>query len=311
VRGSGSFLPCSVDRLHVDSDIKTRVTPSEELQLPLKQGQDCLVIIYSSDPRQFGRRQVLGREPILLGRGSDNTIVLENDSVSRRHARIEKRGGHYYVVDLQSTNGTYVNDGLVEGDLQLRRGDQIKVGDTILKFLSGSDMESQYHETIYRMTIEDGLTGVHNKRYLLDALDREIPRARRHQRPLSLVMFDIDYFKKINDTYGHLAGDFVLKDLAQLILGRIRPDDVLGRYGGEEFAILLPETPLDGALRIAEEVRERVEAHPFVFERERIHVTISCGVAELSDGWEVTQFIKAADEGLYEAKRGGRNKVVG
>lgn len=292
----------------MDSDIKTRVTPLDELKLPTKPGSDCLVIIYSSDARQFGKRHVLGPEPVLLGRGSENTIVLENDSVSRRHCKIEKRGRTYHVQDLSSTNGTYVNDELIT-DYQLRRGDQVKVGDTIFKFLSGSDMEAQYHETIYKMTIVDGLTGVNNKRFLMETLEREIPRARRHQRPLTLVMFDIDHFKHINDTYGHLAGDYVLKEMAQLVKGRLRPDDVLGRYGGEEFCVVLPETDLPGGSAIAEELRALVQGHSFVFEQERINVTVSLGVAILQDDNDVTAFIKNADERLYAAKRDGRNRV--
>jgi diguanylate cyclase (GGDEF)-like protein len=293
----------------VDSDIKTRVTPVEELKLPIQQGQDCLVIIYSSDARQFGKRHVLTGEPVLLGRGSENTVVLENDSVSRRHARIEKRGRNWFVMDQDSTNGTYVNDDLIT-EYQLRRGDQVKVGDTILKFLSGSDMEAQYHETIYRMTIMDGLTGVHNKRFLLETLEREIPRARRHERPLTLLMLDIDHFKGINDNFGHLAGDYVLKELATALKSRLRPDDVISRYGGEEFAIVLPETPNEGGTKIAEELRHLIEEHAFTFETEEIKVTVSIGVAQLAEGLDELAFIKAADDRLYAAKRGGRNRVV-
>ncbi|MEM7608725.1 MAG: GGDEF domain-containing protein [Myxococcota bacterium] len=266
------------------------------------------MIIYSSDARQFGKRHVLGPDAVMLGRGSENTIVLENDSVSRRHCRIERRGRQYVVVDLDSTNGTYVNDQLVT-DYQLRRGDQVKVGDTILKFLSGSDMEAQYHETIYKMTIVDGLTGVNNKRFLMESLEKEIPRARRHQRPLALVMFDIDHFKSINDSFGHLAGDYVLKEMAQLVKSRLRPDDILGRYGGEEFAVILPETNASGGTHIAEELRQLVASHNFTFENERINVTISMGVAQLQDDWNVNDFVKQADERLYAAKRGGRNRV--
>ncbi len=293
----------------MDSDIKTRVTPLDELKAPTTPGQDCLVIIYATDARMFGKRHVLGTGATTLGRGSENTIVLENDAVSRRHCKIEKRGRAYFVQDQDSTNGTYVNDVLIS-DYQLARGDQVKVGDTIFKFLSGSDMEAQYHETIYRMTIVDGLTGIHNKRFLLDTLEREIPRARRHQRPLGLVMFDIDHFKKINDTFGHLAGDFVLKELAQLVKNRLRPDDVLGRYGGEEFAVVLPETDLEGGRVIAEELRTLIEAHAFLFEQERIQVTCSLGVAIVDEDSDVLGFLKAADERLYAAKRGGRNRVM-
>lgn len=292
-----------------DSDIKTRVTPLEELR-PQTKGQDCLVVIYSSDARQFGKRYILGDEPLTMGRGQENRIVLDNDSVSRRHCRAEKRGAQWFVVDLDSTNGTYVNDQQVT-ELALRRGDQIKIGDTIVKYLSGSDLEAQYHETIYNMTIVDGLTGINNKRYLMEALEREIPRARRHQRPLSVVMFDIDHFKSINDNFGHLAGDYVLKELATLVKGRLRPDDILGRYGGEEFCAALPETNLPGAVSIAEDLRKRIEERRFVFEGEVIPVTVSLGCSELDGEMDVLQLIKAADEKLYEAKRGGRNKVCG
>ncbi len=292
-----------------DSDIKTRVTPLEELR-PQTKGQDCLVVIYSSDARQFGKRYILGDEPLTMGRGQENRIVLDNDSVSRRHCRAEKRGAQWFVVDLDSTNGTYVNDQQVT-ELALRRGDQIKIGDTIVKYLSGSDLEAQYHETIYNMTIVDGLTGINNKRYLMEALEREIPRARRHQRPLSVVMFDIDHFKSINDNFGHLAGDYVLKELATLVKGRLRPDDILGRYGGEEFCAALPETNLPGAVSIAEDLRKRIEERRFVFEGEVIPVTVSLGCSELDGEMDVLQPIKAADEKLYEAKRGGRKKVCG
>ena len=290
-----------------DPDIKTRVTPLEDLK-PLRGGNDCIVVIYSSDSRSLGKRFVLERDLLTLGRGQENVVVLDNDSVSRRHCRIEKRNASWYVVDLESTNGTYVNDEQVK-EYMLRRGDQMKVGDHIFKFLSGSDLEAQYHETIYNMTIIDGLTQAHNKRYLMETLEREIPRGRRHGRPLSVVMFDIDFFKKINDTYGHLAGDYVLKELSTLVKKRLRPDDVFARYGGEEFAALLPETPVDGAGAIAEDLRRRIAEKVFTFEGENIPVTASMGCAELKPDNDSTGFLKAADEKLYEAKRGGRNKV--
>jgi len=290
-----------------EPDIKTRVTPLEELR-PLRSGTDCLVVIYSSDTRQFGKRFVLEREVFSLGRGQENTIVLDNDSVSRRHCRIEKRNAAWYVCDLDSTNGTYVNDELVK-EYQLRRGDQVKIGDTIVKYLTGSDMEAQYHETIHEMAIKDGLTNVHNKRYLLETLEREIPRALRHARPLTAVLFDIDFFKKVNDSFGHLAGDYVLKEFATLVKLRLRPDDVFGRYGGEEFCAILPETPVVGGGAIADDLRRRIEEKRFVFEGQSIPITSSMGCAELVSGMDATAFLKAADEKLYQAKRSGRNRV--
>jgi diguanylate cyclase (GGDEF)-like protein len=292
----------------VDSEVKTRITPLSEVAHPEGTGEDCLVVIYSPDQHNFGKRQLLGKEPMRIGRERGNQIVLPSDSVSRRHCRIDHRKGGWYIKDLGSTNGTYVNDQLIE-EYQLRRGDQVKVGDTIFKYLSGKDVEAQYHETIYRMTIMDGLTNVHNKRYLLESLERELPRATRHQRPLSLLMFDLDHFKQVNDTYGHIAGDYVLKEVATLVRSRLRPDDVIARYGGEEFAVALPETELKGAAVIAEELRRLIAEHVFEFEGERIPVTVSIGCTQLRGEDDAVKLVKAADTKLYEAKRGGRNRV--
>ncbi|MFI5307125.1 MAG: diguanylate cyclase [Polyangiales bacterium] len=294
-----------------DHDIKTRVTTLEELKVKRK-GDDCLVVIYAPIQSDLGKRHVLHKELISIGRDRDNEIVLDSDSVSRRHAKVEHRDGYFYVVDLDSTNGTFVND---EPEpvtaCQLRRGDQLKIGDTIFKYLSGSDVEAQYHETIFNMTITDGLTDVSNKKQLDTVLTKEIPRALRHARELSALMIDIDHFKEVNDTYGHLAGDSVLRDLAGILAKRLRPDDELGRYGGEEFCAVLPETPLAGAIKIAEELRTLVEQHAFLVEGEQIKVTISIGVAELKKGMDLKAFYKASDEMLYQAKRGGRNRVCG
>ncbi len=276
--------------------------------MPAGAGHDCLVVIYAPHSDQLGKRFALDGGPVRIGRGDENDVVLRSDSVSRRHAQIETRAGKHHLVDADSTNGTYVNDELVQ-DRRLSRGDQIKVGDTILKFLSGADLESQYHETIYRMTIVDGLTGIYNKRYLVEQLDRELSRAARHGRPLTLVICDIDHFKRVNDEFGHLAGDQVLKEVAQLLKNRIRPDDVIARYGGEELAIILPETDLAGGVRIAEDLRRMIAAQMFAFEADEIHVTISCGVAQLDPEWRSHDFVCAADQRLYEAKRTGRNRV--
>jgi len=292
----------------VESEIKTRVTPYSEPHISLDGGQDCLVVIYAPSSNQLGKRFSLQAGQVRIGRGTENDIVLLSDSVSRRHARIETRGGGYYIADTHSTNGTYVNDELVD-DQPLERGDQIKIGDTIMKFLSGADLESQYHETIYRMTITDGLTEVNNKRYFVEQLDRELSRAARHGRPLTLIMCDIDHFKAVNDEFGHLAGDHVLKEVAQLLKVRLRPDDVLARYGGEELAVILPETDVAGGVLIANELRELIATASFVFEDEDIDVTVSCGVAQLDPSWRSYDFVKAADAQLYEAKRAGRNRV--
>jgi two-component system, cell cycle response regulator len=292
-------------------DEKTRVT--QVVQRPAIEeatGNDCVVVIYTKEPGLLGKRFVLDKPRIGIGRGADNEIVLEGDSVSRRHAHMERRSNRWWVMDDGSTNGTYVNEEQIPREQALNNSDRLKVGPTILKFLSGADAEAKYHEEIYRMTIVDGLTQIHNKRYLYEALERELIRARRHERPLCVVMFDIDYFKRINDQFGHLAGDHVLREVAKVIQGRIRRDEVFARYGGEEFVIVLPETPLEGASALAENLRERIFEHAFVFQAERIPVAISIGCAQLdTNDKTASDLIQRADEKLYEAKRGGRNRV--
>jgi diguanylate cyclase (GGDEF)-like protein len=271
---------------------------------------DCLVVVYTKEPLLLGKRFVLENNPTRVGRGVDNHVVLDGDSVSRRHAHFEQRPAGWLVVDDGSTNGTYCNDEQISREVVLKSGDRIKIGPTIFKFLSGALVEAEYHEEIYRLTIMDGLTQIHNKRYLMEALEREIVRARRHGRSLSLVMLDVDHFKRINDEHGHLAGDFVLKELARVVQGRLRRDEVFARYGGEELAVLLPETPIEGAVTLAEAVRERVAAHRFVFQGDTIRVTISAGAAALAEGDQrADDLIRRADERLYAAKRGGRDRV--
>jgi two-component system cell cycle response regulator len=294
-----------------DYDEKTRVTQVVQQPPPDDSpSNDCLVVIYTAEPGLLGKRFVLDKSPTRLGRGADSQIVLEGDSVSRRHAHLERRAGAWYVVDDGSTNGTYVNEEQIAREQLLVNGDRIKVGPSILKFLSGADAEAKYHEEIYRMTIVDGLTQIHNKRALFEALEKELMRARRYERDLSLLMFDIDFFKRINDQYGHLAGDHVLRELARIVQERIRREEVFARYGGEEFVILLPETPLPGAAALAESLRARVANHAFVFQGERIPVTVSIGTALLGENDKVaSDLIQRADEKLYEAKRGGRNRV--
>ena len=235
--------------------------------------------------------------------------MLEGDSVSRRHAHFERRNQSWFIVDDNSTNGTYLNEEQISREALISNGDRIKVGPAILKYLSGLDAEAKYHEEIYRMTIVDGLTQIHNKRYLFETLEKELTRARRYERQLSLLIFDIDYFKRINDQYGHLAGDYVLRELARAVQERIRRDELFARYGGEEFVVVLPETPLQGAVTLAENLRTRVASHGFVFQGERIPVTISVGCSCLKDDKGATELIQRADEKLYEAKRSGRNRV--
>ena len=291
------------------SSSETRVTKISKLHERIEVGtESCLVEIHGPE---LGKRYILEEEEFFIGRDVKNNIVVDLDNVSRRHAKIVTRGGKSYVMDLNSTNGTYLNDQEVVEETPLRSGDYVKVGGSIFKFLSGGNIEGLYHEEIYQLTIVDGLTQVNNKRFFLDFLEREMGRCTRYGRPLSLVMFDIDHFKKINDTNGHLAGDYVLRELAAIVRQRVRKEQCFARYGGEEFACVIPEDGPDNVRRFAEKIRKLVEDHGFTFEGKQIAVTISLGVADMTKEInEPLQFIKLADENLFRAKRAGRNQVV-
>jgi len=292
-----------------DVSEKTRVTDAVAIK-PAESAQDVLVHIYPPGPN-LGRKYELKGKVITIGRDPASDILISSDSVSRRHARLSMEGSGRILTDLESTNGSYIADQPIISQV-LRNGDQVKIGDTIFKYLVGSDIEASYHEEIYRMTIIDGLTGVFNKRYFEEALGREMARAQRYGRPLSILMFDIDHFKRVNDTYGHLAGDYVLQSLARVISTRARREEIFARYGGEEFVILLPETQKDGAMELAEQLRKRVASHTFVFEAEEIPVTVSIGVAMVQDeSIPENELIRRADEKLYLAKAEGRNQVRG
>jgi two-component system, cell cycle response regulator len=293
------------------SEWKTRITKISQAPPKQRTGDACLVLIYPPGP-EMGKRWTLSEREIILGRGTDCDVQIDRDSVSRRHARVFQVDGEWQVEDLGSTNGSYINDRPIRR-APLGDNDFLKIGSAIFKFLSGNGVETSYYEEIYRMTIIDGLTGAHNKRYFMEFLEREIARCARYERPLSLLMFDIDHFKAINDTHGHLTGDYVLKEMAGRLLGRVRKEELLARYGGEEFAAVLPETDHSGAMKFGEQIRSIVANKPFEYEGDVLNITISVGVATTSgsDPLDPLEFIRIAGENLYRAKNEGRNRVVG
>jgi diguanylate cyclase (GGDEF)-like protein len=268
-----------------------------------------LVHIYPTGP-EMGTRYAVGAEPLVVGRGDNCDIRINDPSVSRRHVTVQSGPDGWEVSDLGSTNGTFLNNTAVVKAV-LKDGDYLRVGNAIHRFLTGGNVEAEYHEEIYRLTIIDGLTEIHNKRYLLEFLDRELARCERYHRPLSLVLFDIDHFKRINDDLGHLAGDAVLRELAGSIKVKVRKEELFARYGGEEFAVVLPETPCEDAVAFAERLREVVVSHAFRYDGEPVPVTISLGVASTMGpaAPTVAELIEHADRALYRAKHDGRNCV--
>lgn len=268
----------------------------------------ALAIIHARDSKLVGHRYELDPSAavITVGRHRENTITIDSDAVSRRHARVERRAEGWWVVDSNSTHGTFVNGERVPEAL-LRDGDQIRMGDTFFK-LTCALCERAIDQRQYSATPIDGLTKAYNRRYFIEQLDNEL---RRTERPPALVMFDLDHFKKLNDAYGHLAGDHVLREIASIMRQRIRPDDILARYSGEEFALMLPGTDLQGAAALAETIRAEIAARVITFEERALSITISAGVARADESsLSASDLIRSADQKLYQAKLGGRNRVL-
>ncbi len=256
----------------------------------------------------MGRRFELGLQEVSIGRGDDCTICVSTDQVSRKHATVQHILGRYYLVDMRSTNGTFINEQKVER-AKLMDGDQIRVGKTVLKYTE-SPVEQRYFEHAFNLASIDALTGAFNKRYFDDTFGKETQRAQQTGTPLSIVLLDIDHFKKINDSFGHPAGDAVLTNVAGAVSAQLREGDALFRVGGEEFALMLAATPRDLALLAAEAVRGLVESLVTDFMGTKISATLSLGVAQLGPSEEPTELYQRADELLYAAKRAGRNRVV-
>ncbi len=292
--------------MNTEVSTRTRSLIVEEREV----AEACLLVIYPPKGPHFGRRIAL-RDSLLIGRGQDSGLVLPADCVSRRHCRVERdraRGG-WSVIDLGSKNGTYIDDASVR-QAPLRSGCQLRVGDTILKFLAGDEIELQFIEAAYRMAIEDPLTGLPNRRAFDQALARDLARARRSRAPLCVALFDLDHFKKINDDYGHVAGDTVLRTLAKTVQPRVRSGDVFARFGGEEFALLLPETSLRNAVASCDRLRRLIAIRGVSTRKGLVPVTVSVGVAEYAPSMEPEELIAAADERLYAAKAAGRDRVL-
>ncbi|MCO8121557.1 diguanylate cyclase [Stieleria sp. TO1_6] len=309
-----NVLPLSVTP--VSDDDSVQIEPNLTMQRPPDQSfghrndQSCLVQIYPADV--VDGMLLIESERLLIGRDGDADLILPDHSVSRRHALITRSDNGFEIEDLDSTNGTFIAGQAVK-KATLRSGDTIRLGSFLFKFLSAGSVESQYHETVYSALTRDALTGTMNKRYLVETLDRSIATAVRQQQPLSVIMVDIDHFKSVNDSYGHLVGDEVLREFGRRLGATCREDDLLARYGGEEFSLLLSATTADDAIDVAQRCRHAVCDLPFETASGPLEVTASFGVAclELTKGETGTQLIQRADRNLYEAKRSGRNRVCG
>jgi diguanylate cyclase (GGDEF)-like protein len=313
-RGDTDTDDIDLSTLHESGMTQTFEQASRERaeRFPHPASEADLILIAHPDNQRLGSRYRLSPgSTVEVGRSGAVGISLpEVLSISRKHARLRYVGPVVTIEDLGSTNGTYVNGQAIHGRTVLRSGDRFQTAAVHFKFLHEQDVESAYHLAIYELMMRDGLTEISNKRKYEEEMQREFARAVRHRRPLSLVIFDLDEFKTVNDTYGHLCGDFVLKQIASIARDLVRPEQMLARVGGDEFVILAPETTADGAATLAAKIRDRILACDYRYGDVRVAMSCSFGVAALEEGMASPQDLyRSADSALLRAKRSGRNRV--
>ncbi len=293
----------------VQTDLeKTAIHAIPTLDQQVEPDRSAAMICISG--RSIGQMFLLAKRETTIGRAPECEIFLDDEGVSRHHAKIIEQEGQLILMDLGSTNGTYAEGERIQV-VTLTDGAKIQVGTaTILQFRLQDQREMEFHALMQNFKTHDPMTEAFNKRAFLTEIEKEAGFARRHEQPLSLIMFDLDHFKKVNDTYGHQAGDLVLRSVAQAVQDMMRKEDIFARYGGEEFALLLRNTPLEGAFIVAERVRREIESLEVTHDGRRIPCTASVGLATLTASMRrPTDLIEAADQRLYQAKRKGRNRT--
>lgn len=312
-----SDRPTSVDpgappqSLRPASRLEQKTINTEVFSLRPAQQRDRAVLV-RMDSGQAGHVTSLDAPEIRLGRQLGNTIVIDDEGLSRVHARVFYDGAFYRVQDLQSSNGTYVNGARIE-EAPLTDGSVLQLGPKVcFRFSLTDENQEKILRQLYENSVHDPLTGVYNRHFFLERLNAELAYAGRHKAPASLLMLDVDHFKLVNDTYGHPAGDAVLKQIAATAKELVRIEDVLARYGGEEFVVLLRGIGLSGAGRAAERIRGAIEKAPTILEGQAISTTVSIGAASLAcvGKPDSEALVSLADRRLYLAKHGGRNRVV-
>ncbi len=262
----------------------------------------------------------LEREEVILGRALEADVRVNDAKVSRRHARVnavsdsKTETTNYILTDLNSRSGTFLNGQKIAREV-LQNGDKIAIGDHILRFELLDEIDREYHQQIHRLLSHDDLTGLLSSRSFFSELRREAGRAKESKRPFCVLMMDIDYFKSVNDTYGHLTGSKTLEEIGNCIMMNLRSGDAAARFGGEEFAAFLLDAELAQGLIAAERIRSEIEEFQFSVTGKdkpsrKHHITISIGVASFpTDSSDPIELVEMADSALYHAKREGRNRV--
>ena len=300
-------------------DDKTLIAEISKLNFktPTRKSSIPSLVQYSGEA--LGKRYLLSGETVKIGRSSEADITIVEASVSRLHAQIIENEDEIFIEDLGSANGTYINDQKVMGAAPLKDQDVVRLGTLLLKFFSSDNIDGYIQDKIYRMATIDAGTQIYNKQYLMDALVRHFQLSKGSGRELSIIYYDLDHFNKVNDTYGHNAGDQILRESAQLVKTIIRKEDIFGRFGGEEFIIVLPKTDIKTAYDLGERIRSICAKHVYNIETINDGIkkvvkhtqTFSLGVSQLTQNMtDFKELLESADKKLYNSKQNGRNKVT-
>ena len=305
------MAPTKKDSDLLDGDDQTKISPIASIENLDVQRKPALLMV--SGPH-LGRSYAIDKDEFLMGRVDACDLVVEDELVSRHHCKIILTPGGAQLVDLASTNGTLLNGRRVE-KAELHEGDQIQVGSlAIFRFHFQEEIETKFLSELFKAATKDFLTNSYNKKFFLDRLQSEFFYTQRHGGNLSLLVIDIDHFKKVNDTYGHLAGDIALQKMAHHLMTHTRKDDIVARFGGEEFVILMRDCDREQARVLAENLRQGIAQIPIQSNQHQFKITVSVGVATLHEGnrkqyIRFESFIEQADTQLYKAKSSGRNQV--
>jgi len=276
-----------------------------------KDQQECyLIIIYGDDA---GKIYPLDKKTITIGRSDEFDIQVTDSSCSREQALIEFNANNKPVLkDLNSTNGTFVNGSKIT-ETNIEDGDKILFGvSSVFKFALQDSLEAKFQMKLYESSVNDHLTGAFNKKYFFDTLYKEFGYFLRHNSNLGMLMLDIDFFKEINDRYGHLAGDIVLMEVVKKIKNNLRNEDILCRYGGDEFAVIFRNFKPGFVKATAERIRLFFAGRSINIKNHEFNISVSIGTATIDNEDIATpeDMIELADANLYKAKHSGGNCVV-
>lgn len=309
-------MPSIIDDEEFESERPTFVDGIDRISLPSPSARSAeknrpLLTILSGPER--GQVFQLPNKEATIGRSNDADVTIVDQSLSRIHARIRPSGEGFLLIDGGSTNGTFVEEERIYAPRRIEAGTRFRLGKrTIVTVNLHDELEESAALSVHGAALHDRLTGVYNRGVFDDRLASEMAFAKRHKSPLSVLLFDIDFFKKFNDEYGHLTGDAVLVAVGQKVSETVRTEDILARYGGEEFAVIARETPTTKAKVLGERIRRAIEKCKVEVDSETLGVTASVGIATLSGPssyMSAEELIAAADRALYVAKEAGRNCI--